>query len=139
MAVPIRTVVAPSSIAVFISPDIPIDNVSSSNPASCNCLNRAFMARKGFLCLSGSVSGSGMAINPRSFRRGITETALAKPGRFSGEIPLLLVSPLMLIWRQIFRGGRSAGRWSESRFAILSRSTEWTQSKYSAIARVLLL
>src|SRR5690606_7730621 len=68
---------------------------------------------------------------------GRAATALASSGSSARVTPDLLASPLMFTCRQIFSGGSWSGRWADSRWAIFRRSTLCTQSKCSAMARVL--
>ena len=86
-------------------------------------------------------SGSGIAIRPRRRRpRQRRDRARERRAPRRARTPLLLASPLTLTWMQTLSGGacrRAAAR--DRRSAIFARSTQCTQSKCSATARVLLL
>ncbi|MCY1379589.1 hypothetical protein D9M69_673250 [compost metagenome] len=113
---------------------MPMDRVSRSrfSPA-CSSARRA----KAACCVARSSLGWGIVINPRSLRLGSCVTACASAGNCSGLQPDLLASPLIFTCRQIFSAGRCAGRCADRRSASFRRSTECTQAKCSAIARVL--
>ena len=96
--------------------------------------------RSGRRCAASVAAGSGIVIRPRKRRvRAGRRPRAPAPAAPRGGQPLLLASPLTLTWMQTFSGGSPAGRCSDSRCAIFARSTECTQSKFSAIGRVLLL
>ena len=84
-------------------------------------------------CAAKSSTAAGMAIRPRNFRRGKRPPAYARSGDFGRRAHRsLLASPLTLTCRQTYSGGKAAGRCSDRRSAIFSRSIECTQSKCSA-------
>ena len=140
IAVPTRTIVAPSAIAASRSALMPIDSVSSARPSRAQRVEAARAARGAARAAPrsrrparGSPSGRAAAAAAARPRRAPT------PATSAGATPLLLASPLMLTCRQTCSGGRCAGRCSLSRWAIFRRSTECTQSNCSATTRVLLL
>src|SRR3990172_10992941 len=139
IAVPTRTMVAPSAIAASRSADMPIESVSSARPPCTSSSFSSRSVRKRRRCSCASDVGSGTAIRLRSCRRGSAFTCRASGATASGATPLLLASLETLTSMHTWRGGRCAGRASESRLAIFWRSSEWTQWNASAIARVLLL
>ena len=55
----------------------------------------------------------------------------------AGATPAFVASRETFTCTQTCSGASSAGRWSERRRAIFSRSTAWTQSKCRAISAVL--
>jgi hypothetical protein len=70
--------------------------------------------------------------------RGNAMIACASGTTACGSQPLLLASPDTFTCTQICNGGSASGRWSDSRRAMRSFSTDCTQSNDSAILRVLL-
>jgi hypothetical protein len=64
---------------------------------------------------------------------------IGQAGSSAGATPDLVAPPSTLTCMHTCNGGRLAGRCSLSRWAILSRSTDCTQSKWLATRRVLLL
>ena len=70
-------------------------------------------------------------------RRGKSAICCASSNKAPGSTPLLVGSGTRATWMHALSGGAWKGRWSDRRRATLHRSTECTQSKCSAIARVL--
>ena len=106
MAVPMRTMVAPSATAASRSWDMPMDRVSSGKPAARIVAKISRSRRNGARWAVKSSAGSGMAIRPRKFSRGKAaiawHSARASVGRatalagFAGDIHL----DTDLQWRQ---------------------------------------
>ncbi len=84
MAVPIRTIVAPSAIAASRSALIPMDSVSSACPRRLRSASSSRSRRKGARCAVASAAGSGMHIRPFSSRRGKRATDAASAGSAVG-------------------------------------------------------
>ena len=130
IAVPTRTWVAPSATAASRSSVIPIERQSSARSSAwfspfCSSLSLL----KIFRCRSKLDSGTGIAISPRNCKFGSSCTALASEVSSPGAMPDFVASPCRLTCKKIFKGTVVAGRRFARRFAILRRSTLWTQSK----------
>ena len=100
-AVPMRTTVEPSSMAISKSPDIPIDNSPKSRPG-CRADNssRSFLnSRKQCRAVSGFPSNGGTVISPRTLRFGrlgirANRSSISRP---AGSSPVFAASSLSLI------------------------------------------
>ena len=96
MAVPMRTMVAPSSMAVSKSPDMPMESVSQCGPAcGRSASNSARVRRK---LPRASTPGFGMAMRPRSRRRGKPRTWATSAPACSGATPAFRASASMFTW-----------------------------------------
>ena len=118
---------------------MPIESVSIAKPSRFSRSRSSRSCAKRRRCRASSGVGSGTVMSPRSFRRGNAPTCFARCAASEGATPLLVASPETLTWMQTCSSVRPGPRACASRAAIFARSIEWTQSKCSAIARVLLL
>src|ERR1039458_6101168 len=115
-AVPIRTHVEPSSMAVSRSCDIPME--SRGKPCSSPSSRRRRKISRG---ASGSSDQGGMVIRPVRRRWGHSRIAAINSGRSAGRAPLLASSTESLT-SSMMSSGRPA---SSRRRAILAESTVW--------------
>ena len=108
-ALPMRTMVAPSSMAGTKSSLMPIDSVSMPDAAP---------ARRRTACASPECiatarpcpdAGAGIAISPRRRNRGSAAMASARASTSVGRQPCLLVSSSMLTCSSTFSGGMVGG------------------------------
>ena len=121
---------------------MPSDSVSigtASAPEAFIWSNKALAQACRAQAATKSIAGSGIAIRPRSTRRGKRATSAASASASPGATPDLFAPPSILTCRQTCNGGSSGGRCSLRRWAIFRRSTDCAQSKCSATPRVLLL
>src|ERR1017187_6144325 len=128
-AVPTRTHVEPSSIAVSRSCDMPIE--SCGKPCNSPSSRRRRKISRG---ASGSSDQGGMVIRPVRRRLGHWRTAAINAGRSAGLAPLL-ASSLESLTSSMMSSGRPA---SSRRRATLAESTVWIAWNSSAARRVLL-
>ena len=114
-----------------------MDKVSSARPAAHNWSNseRAWRCTASAVAKSGA--GSGIVIRPLSTRFGNCATSRASARASDGATPDLVGPPSMFTCRQTCKGARCAGRCSDRRCAIFSRSTVCAHSKCPATSRVL--
>src|ERR1035441_2623252 len=115
-AVPTRTQVEPSSMAVSRSCDIPME--SCGRPCNLPSSRRRRKIARG---ASGSSDQGGMVIRPVRRRWGHWRTAAINSGRSAGPAPLLASSPESLT-SSMMSSGRPA---SSGGRAILAESTVW--------------
>lgn len=106
IAVPIRTIVAPSAIAASMSSLIPIESVSMVNPSSRRRPARSASLRCGSRCAARPVRGRGMAISPRRDSPGRSFSVAARCETASGRRPAFVLSLSMLTCRQTCKGGK---------------------------------
>src|ERR1035441_7110707 len=128
-AVPMRTQVEPSSMAVSRSCDMPME--SCVKPCNSPSSRRRRKISRG---ASGSSDQGGMVIRPVRRRLGHWRTAAINSGRSAGRAPLLASSTESLT-SSMMSSGRPA---SSRRRAILAESTVWMAWNSSAARRVLL-
>src|ERR1035441_4438459 len=128
-AVPMRTQVEPSSMAVSRSWDMPME--SCGKPCNSPSARRRRKISRG---ASGSSDQGGMVIRPVRRRWGHWRTAAINSGRSAGRAPLLASSTESLT-SSMMSSGRPA---SSRRRAILAESTVWMAWNSSAARRVLL-
>src|SRR6185312_1951245 len=105
IAVPIRTMVAPSWIAASKSPLIPIDSVSRPRPPAFRESRSALSLANHSRCRAGSACSGGMHMSPRSARRGKAATAAARSGTSAAATRPLVASPARFTWMQTFSAG----------------------------------
>src|ERR1017187_3264670 len=115
-AVPTRTQVEPSSIAVSRSCDMPIE--SCGRPCNSPSSRRRRKISRG---ASGSSDQGGIVIRPVRRRWGHWRTAAINSGRSAGPAPLLASSPESLTSSMMSSGPPASSR----RRAILAESTVW--------------
>src|SRR5215813_10309962 len=139
-AVPMRTNVAPSSIATSKSSLMPIERslkLPPAAPARRASSRKPRRRRKKGRASSGLSENGGTAINPLSSKLGSLPTCSQSGRASSGAAPVLDSSPPRLTSMKIGRRLPDSAARRSSRSASFRSSTDWTASKSSTARRAL--
>src|SRR3989442_5108751 len=132
IAVPTRTIVAPSSIATSKSPLIPIDNSRSPwrSPSFASVRNQTRVP-------AGSGASGGIAISPSTLTWSSFATLSSSSSSPSGATPPFDGSRATFTWTRASTGRPPCWARLSSSHASSARSTEWIRSKSSAASLAL--